>query len=156
MSSSNRRRHVEDSSDESDDSSHDSKRVKVEDRDASVELGGDEPPSASDSELQSATERNDSEDDSDDNDDDEDGTPQPNRVVPVPARKSKSDIPHSPGAIVRVKLINFVTYSSAEFHPGPLLNMIIGPNGTGKSTFVCAVCLGLGWGPQVRRSNLRN
>jgi ABC-type Mn2+/Zn2+ transport system ATPase subunit len=27
--------------------------------------------------------------------------------------------------------------------------MIIGPNGTGKSTLVCAICLGLGWGPQV-------
>lgn len=26
--------------------------------------------------------------------------------------------------------------------------MIIGPNGTGKSTLVCAICLGLGWGPQ--------
>lgn len=27
--------------------------------------------------------------------------------------------------------------------------MVIGPNGTGKSTLVCAICLGLGWGPQV-------
>jgi len=53
-----------------------------------------------------------------------------------------------PGAIVRVKLIDFVTYSNAEFFPGPNLNMIIGPNGTGKSSFVCAICLGLGWGPQ--------
>ena len=55
-----------------------------------------------------------------------------------------------PGSIVRVKLENFVTYSSAEFFPGPSLNMVIGPNGTGKSTLVCAICLGLGWGPQVR------
>jgi structural maintenance of chromosomes protein 5 len=57
---------------------------------------------------------------------------------------------HQPGAIVRVKLVNFVTYSSAEFFPGPSLNMVIGPNGTGKSTLVCAICLGLGWGTQVR------
>jgi hypothetical protein len=57
---------------------------------------------------------------------------------------------HQPGSIVRVKLVNFVTYTSAEFHPGPSLNMVIGPNGTGKSTLVCAICLGLGWGPQVR------
>ncbi len=57
--------------------------------------------------------------------------------------------PHQPGSIVRVKLHNFVTYTSAEFFPGPSLNMIIGPNGTGKSTLVCAICLGLGWGPQV-------
>ena len=54
-----------------------------------------------------------------------------------------------PGAIVRIKLTNFVTYSSAEFFLGPKLNMVIGPNGTGKSTLVCAICLGLGWGPQV-------
>jgi chromosome segregation ATPase len=26
--------------------------------------------------------------------------------------------------------------------------MVIGPNGTGKSSLVCAICLGLGWGPQ--------
>lgn len=56
---------------------------------------------------------------------------------------------HLPGSIVRVKLTNFVTYTSAECHPGPRLNMVIGPNGTGKSTFVCAICLGLGWGPSV-------
>jgi hypothetical protein len=56
---------------------------------------------------------------------------------------------HQPGAIIRVKLTNFVTYTSAEFFPGPNLNMVIGPNGTGKSTLVCAICLGLGWGPQV-------
>ncbi|KAI9873354.1 MAG: Structural maintenance of chromosomes protein 5 [Pleopsidium flavum] len=54
---------------------------------------------------------------------------------------------HQPGSIVRVKLTNFVTYTSAEFFPGPSLNMVIGPNGTGKSTLVCAICLGLGWTP---------
>lgn len=53
-----------------------------------------------------------------------------------------------PGALVRVKLTNFVTYENAEFFPGPHLNMVIGPNGTGKSSLVCAICLGLGWGPQ--------
>lgn len=57
---------------------------------------------------------------------------------------------YQPGAIVRVKLTNFVTYASVEFFPGPNLNMVIGPNGTGKSTLVCAICLGLGWGPKVR------
>jgi chromosome segregation ATPase len=54
---------------------------------------------------------------------------------------------HKPGSIVRVKLTDFVTYTNAEFHPGPNLNMVIGPNGTGKSTLVCAICLGLGWPP---------
>lgn len=56
---------------------------------------------------------------------------------------------HQPGAIVRVKLRNFVTYTFVEFFPGPNLNMVIGPNGSGKSTLVCAICLGLGWGSQV-------
>jgi hypothetical protein len=54
-----------------------------------------------------------------------------------------------PGSIVRVKLTNFVTYTSAVFYPGPRLNMIIGPNGTGKSTLVCAICLGLGFNTGV-------
>jgi len=53
-----------------------------------------------------------------------------------------------PGAIVRVKLTNFITYENAEFFPGPHLNMVIGPNGTGKSSVVCAICLGLGWDPK--------
>ncbi|PWN39895.1 P-loop containing nucleoside triphosphate hydrolase protein [Ceraceosorus guamensis] len=54
-----------------------------------------------------------------------------------------------PGSIVRVKLEHFVTYDAVEFYPGPHLNMIIGPNGTGKSTVVCAIALGLGWKPAV-------
>ncbi len=53
-----------------------------------------------------------------------------------------------PGSLIRVKLRNFVTYTAAEFHLGPSLNMVIGPNGTGKSTLVCAICLGLGWGSE--------
>ncbi|KAI5284875.1 Structural maintenance of chromosomes protein 5, partial [Ascosphaera aggregata] len=157
-----RRRHADDSSEDSDGSSHRSKRLKFDGRHASVELGGDVPESAAGSEFQTAKEGDDSdvenaqtktalEPESGGSDDDHESS-QSNVVLLVPPRLSKSDIPHSPGAIVRVQLANFVTYSSAEFHPGPLLNMIIGPNGTGKSTFVCAVCLGLGWGPQVRKS----
>lgn len=48
------------------------------------------------------------------------------------------------GAIVRIKLENILTYDSVEFNVGPYLNVIIGPNGTGKSTIVCAICIGLG------------
>lgn len=51
-----------------------------------------------------------------------------------------------PGQLVRVFLRNFVTYTSATFLPGPTLNMIIGPNGTGKSSVVCAICIGLDFG----------
>ena len=64
-------------------------------------------------------------------------------------RGSSAHTDYQPGSIVRVKLANFVTYTAVEFFPGPSLNMVIGPNGTGKSTLVCAICLGLGWGPQV-------
>ncbi|GAB7346727.1 hypothetical protein MBLNU459_g1837t1 [Dothideomycetes sp. NU459] len=62
---------------------------------------------------------------------------------------ASSLVNHQPGSIVRVTLHNFVTYSAAEFHPGPSLNMVIGPNGTGKSTLVCAICMGLGWKTEV-------
>ncbi|KAF7317180.1 Purine nucleoside phosphorylase [Mycena chlorophos] len=54
-----------------------------------------------------------------------------------------------PGSIKRIKLHNFVTYDDVEFHPGPHLNMILGPNGTGKSSIACAICLGLNWSPAI-------
>nr|CCA24606.1 structural maintenance of chromosomes protein 5 puta [Albugo laibachii Nc14] len=53
------------------------------------------------------------------------------------------------GSIYRVKLHNFLTYNDAEFHPGPRLNLILGPNGTGKSSVVCALCVGLGGSTKV-------
>ncbi|KAG0216880.1 Structural maintenance of chromosomes protein 5 [Mortierella sp. NVP41] len=49
------------------------------------------------------------------------------------------------GSIMKVSMKSFVTYEYCSFSPGPNLNMIIGPNGTGKSTIVCALALGLGW-----------
>ncbi|NXL66902.1 SMC5 protein, partial [Chordeiles acutipennis] len=39
------------------------------------------------------------------------------------------------------------TYDICEVHPGPNLNMIVGANGTGKSSIVCAICLGLAGKP---------
>lgn len=41
------------------------------------------------------------------------------------------------------------TYDSLEFSPGANLNVIIGPNGTGKSSIVCAICLGMAGKPAV-------
>jgi structural maintenance of chromosomes protein 5 len=73
-----------------------------------------------------------------------------NNINESVAQPDQAHSEFQPGAIVRIKLTDFVTYTSAEFFPGPKLNMVIGPNGTGKSTLVCAICLGLGWGPQVR------
>lgn len=67
-------------------------------------------------------------------------------AAPADARAAAAYVP---GAIVRIACGNFLTYDEVEFHPGPQLNMIIGPNGTGKSTVVCAIALGLGWKPNV-------
>ncbi|XP_034178803.2 structural maintenance of chromosomes 5 [Osmia lignaria lignaria] len=51
------------------------------------------------------------------------------------------------GIISYMYLENFVTYNSVSLKPGRNLNVIIGPNGTGKSTIVCAIVLGLGGKP---------
>ncbi|KAF8589644.1 P-loop containing nucleoside triphosphate hydrolase protein [Ramaria rubella] len=62
-----------------------------------------------------------------------------------------------PGSIVRVQLENFVTYDYVEFCPGANLNMIFGPNGTGKSSIACAICIGLNGAPSLLgRSNELN
>ncbi|KAH7926802.1 P-loop containing nucleoside triphosphate hydrolase protein [Leucogyrophana mollusca] len=61
----------------------------------------------------------------------------------------RDDDGYIPGSIVRIQLSNFVTYDWVEFRPGPYLNMILGPNGTGKSSIACAICLGLNWSPSV-------
>lgn len=66
-----------------------------------------------------------------------------------PQPNGQSNSGFQPGAIVRVKLKDFVTYNEAEFFLGPSLNMVIGPNGTGKSSLVCAICLGLGFPSNV-------
>uniref|UniRef100_A0A452IPY8 Structural maintenance of chromosomes protein 5 n=1 Tax=Gopherus agassizii TaxID=38772 RepID=A0A452IPY8_9SAUR len=51
------------------------------------------------------------------------------------------------GSIVKVTMENFLTYDNCEVCPGPHLNMIVGANGTGKSSIVCAICLGLAGKP---------
>lgn len=66
---------------------------------------------------------------------------------PPPKRRklrAGSERSFKPGNLISVRVWNFTTYSFGEFKLSPTLNMIIGPNGTGKSTFVAAVCLGLG------------
>ncbi|KAF9299963.1 Structural maintenance of chromosomes protein 5 [Mortierella antarctica] len=50
------------------------------------------------------------------------------------AAMDKTEYQH--GAIMKVSMKSFVTYESCSFTPGPNLNMIIGPNGTGKSTIL--------------------
>nr|XP_035158542.2 structural maintenance of chromosomes protein 5 isoform X2 [Callithrix jacchus] len=59
----------------------------------------------------------------------------------------QSSRPFVEGSIVRITMENFLTYDICEVSPGPHLNMIIGANGTGKSSIVCAICLGLAGKP---------
>lgn len=48
-----------------------------------------------------------------------------------------------------MRMRNFVTYTDTTFRMKPGLNLIMGPNGTGKSTLVCALALGLGGKPET-------
>ena len=41
-----------------------------------------------------------------------------------------------------------MTFDDTELVFNPGLNLLIGPNGTGKSSIVCAICLGLGGSPK--------
>ncbi|KAJ7181755.1 P-loop containing nucleoside triphosphate hydrolase protein [Mycena crocata] len=82
-----------------------------------------------------------------------DGEEDEEEATPPPRVKTKT-LPRDvdgfiPGSIVRIQLRNFVTYDAVEFRPGPFLNMILGPNGTGKSSIACAICLGLNWSPEI-------
>ena len=53
------------------------------------------------------------------------------------------------GKVVSVSMKNFLTYKECTVTFDPCLNVIIGPNGTGKSSIVCAICLGLNGKPRL-------
>lgn len=61
---------------------------------------------------------------------------------------SRGEDDYSPGNILEIELQNFMTYSYLISKPGPRLNLVIGPNGTGKSSLVCAIAVGLAGEPQ--------
>ena len=48
------------------------------------------------------------------------------------------------GAVKRVRLKNFMTYVDETFWPGPNFNVVVGANGSGKSSIVTALCIALG------------
>lgn len=54
-----------------------------------------------------------------------------------------------PGNITEIEIHNFMTYEYLKCKPSSRLNLVIGPNGTGKSSLVCAIALGLGGEPQL-------
>jgi chromosome segregation ATPase len=71
-------------------------------------------------------------------------------------RRKVNHAVYKPGNIIKVEVVNFTTYSYGIFHLSPTLNMIIGPNGTGKSTLVAAICLGLaGRIDLIKRKNMK-
>uniref|UniRef100_A0A182WEM4 Structural maintenance of chromosomes protein 5 n=1 Tax=Anopheles minimus TaxID=112268 RepID=A0A182WEM4_9DIPT len=48
------------------------------------------------------------------------------------------------GKIASVSLKDFVTYDSVVLYPDEYLNIVLGPNGTGKSAIVAGIVLGMG------------
>ncbi|XP_034951339.1 structural maintenance of chromosomes protein 5 [Chelonus insularis] len=54
----------------------------------------------------------------------------------------------SQGIIKKIFLKDFITYDEIVFLPGRYFNVVIGPNGTGKSTLVAGIALGLGGCPK--------
>ncbi|KAL8291767.1 hypothetical protein RQP46_002025 [Phenoliferia psychrophenolica] len=102
----------------------------------------DAPPAQEDDEatpeVEDEAQQNEQEDDEDEDEDPDER--------PALIRDAKGYVA---GSIVRVAAENFVTYDKVEFTPGPYLNMVLGPNGTGKSTIACAIALGLGFPPKV-------
>jgi len=70
----------------------------------------------------------------------------PTSLSQVTAQKSREQEPCDKfldGSIVRITLKNFMTYDDITLRPGPKMNFVIGPNGTGKSSLVCALAVGL-------------
>lgn len=150
------RRSHEDSDEDDSDSSHPTSGPNIKrQRLSPTEEASEEDESGNTEASEGANDSNDDDDD-DEDDDNQSETSEDMDAAGARAIAQQPVVDHGlgpggykPGAIVRIKVTNFVTYASAEFFPGPKLNMVIGPNGTGKSTLVCAICLGLGWGPQV-------
>ncbi|KAJ2806172.1 Structural maintenance of chromosomes protein 5, partial [Coemansia guatemalensis] len=83
------------------------------------------------------------------NEEDEEDSTMAMKALRIGAEGTHNLQDYRPGSITRIQLHNFVTYDHMEVQPGPHMNMIIGPNGTGKSTIVCAIALGLGERPSV-------
>ncbi|XP_077438004.1 structural maintenance of chromosomes protein 5 [Vanacampus margaritifer] len=60
-----------------------------------------------------------------------------------PREANESESTFVEGAVLRITMKNFLTYDHTVVYPGPNLNIVIGANGTGKSSIVCAICLSL-------------
>lgn len=64
---------------------------------------------------------------------------------------------YRPGSIIQVDLVQFLICSNASYRFGPHINLIVSPNGTGKSTAAIAIFLVfLGDTKVINRSNLKD
>jgi hypothetical protein len=52
-------------------------------------------------------------------------------AAPVPTH-SNNPLGYRKGAVVRVKMLHFMIYNEMEMRPGPGLNLLLGPNGSGQ------------------------
>lgn len=57
---------------------------------------------------------------------------------------SEPEIYYKPGALRKIKLVNFMCHESFEQEFGPRVSFIIGPNGSGKSALLTALMVALG------------
>ncbi|XP_031636219.1 structural maintenance of chromosomes protein 5 [Contarinia nasturtii] len=53
------------------------------------------------------------------------------------------------GKIVKIHLKDFLTHTEAIVHPSEHLNLVIGPNGTGKSSIVASIIIGMGGSTKI-------
>ncbi|KAI4984599.1 hypothetical protein ZWY2020_017229 [Hordeum vulgare] len=61
----------------------------------------------------------------------------------------RGDDDYVSGNIVKIELCNFMTYDRLVYRPGPRLNLVVGPNGSSKSSLVCAIALALATVPSI-------
>ena len=54
------------------------------------------------------------------------------------------DVPYKNGAIRRIQLMDFMTHQSFDMEPHPKINIISGVNGSGKSSILLGIAVGLG------------
>jgi chromosome segregation ATPase len=67
------------------------------------------------------------------------------------ARVKEAGVEHggfTPGSIKKIELWNFMTHVHTTMYPTSSVNLLLGANGSGKSSIVCAICLGLAGKPK--------
>ena len=82
-------------------------------------------------------------------------TNQSKSIIPTQSRNAlftdpaNSSQDHFRGAIKKIELKNFMTYTDVIYKPGLGLNVLCGPNGSGKSSISSAICIGLNGTPKL-------